>query len=158
MTPFESAPPLPGHHDAETRAVRMHLERALACLAAGDVVGARAAASMAATPAADDEIVVERDGRVYRRGGRSVSLQRRGNLRRILLALVDKRLRAPGQSLTRDEVLTAGWPGERMRADSGALRVYTTIRRLRQGGLGAALVTTDDGYLLDPRVSVRFVE
>lgn len=155
MTPFETAPPLPGHHDAEVRAVRMHLERALVCLAAGDVAGARAAASMAAAPAADDEILVERDGRAYRRGHRAVSLQRRGNLRRILLALVEKRLAQPGVALTRDEVLAAGWPGERMRADSGALRVYTTIRRLRQGGLGAALLTTDDGYLLDPRVSVR---
>src|SRR5688572_32451599 len=90
MTPFESAPPLPGQHDAATRAVRMHLERALACLAAGDVAGARAAASMAAAPAADHEIVVERDGRSYKSGARTVSLQRRGNLRRILLALVEK--------------------------------------------------------------------
>jgi hypothetical protein len=27
---------------------------------------------------------------------------------------------------------------------------------LRQGGLGTALVTTDDGYLIDPRVHVRW--
>lgn len=109
-------------------------------------------------PAPDHALVVERDGRGYAYGARTVSLQRRGNLRRILQALVEKRLSAPGCSLTRDEVLAAGWPGERMRADSGALRVYTTIRRLRQGGLGAALVTTDDGYLIDPRVSVRLIE
>jgi hypothetical protein len=33
------------------------------------------------------------------------------------------------------------------------LRVYTAVRRLRALGLGDALVTRDDGYLLSPDVA-----
>lgn len=83
-----------------------------------------------------------------------VSLLRRANLRRIVVALVEQAERAPGVALTRDQLLAAAWPGERMRTDSGAFRVYTSIRRLRALGLGHALVTRDDGYLIDPAVRI----
>ena len=42
-----------------------------------------------------------------------------------------------------------------MRPDSGATRVYTSIRRLRKSGLQGVLLTREDGYLLDPSVSLK---
>jgi hypothetical protein len=132
----------------EALVIESHLSRALACLARGDVNGARDAARAAAS-ARDGELVVDEDCRGFSFAGRNVSLLRSGRLRNIFEALVQRAEQQPGIALTRDDVLEAGWPGERMRPESGALRVYTAIRRLRQSGLGDALVTRDDGYVLD---------
>jgi hypothetical protein len=74
-------------------------------------------------------------------------------VRRVLDALVRERLARPGHALSSDALLAAGWPEERIRYESGMLRVYTAVRRLRGMGLGDVLVTRDDGYLLDPSVS-----
>jgi predicted ATPase len=101
------------------------------------------------------EMIIGSDGRYYELDGQRVSLQRQRSLRLILMALVEQAERAPGVGLTQVEVLARGWPGERMRADSGATRVYTSIRRLRRGGLSGVLLTRDDGYLLDPSIAVR---
>jgi predicted ATPase len=79
-------------------------------------------------------------------------LTRYGSLRRVLDVLVARRLEAPGVSTSAPALLEAAWPGERVRHESGMLRVYTAIRRLRALGLGDALVTRDDGYLLSPDV------
>lgn len=155
MSPFEGTRAL---ETEEARAVREHLQQALLWLARGDVGAARAAARRAADATPPDVLRVDGDGRGYAFGGRRVSLARRGSLRRILLALAEQAAARPGEALSRDEVLAAGWPGERMRAASGALRVYTAIRRLRASGLGDAILTRDDGYLLDPGVRVRVVD
>lgn len=103
------------------------------------------------------EMVVGSDGRYYELDGRRISLARQRSLRLIFLALVDEAERRPGHGLAQPEVLARGWPGEKMRADSGATRVYTSIRRLRKGGLEGVLVTRDDGYLIDPTIAVRRV-
>jgi hypothetical protein len=52
--------------------------------------------------------------------------------------------------LTWDDLLAAGWPGERMRADAGAHRVRVAISTLRKMGLRDVLRTEEDGYRLDP--------
>ena len=83
-----------------------------------------------------------------------IDLARHGSLRRVLAALVDARLSAPGQALSADALLEAGWPGEKVRYDSGMLRVYTAVRRLRRLGFEEVLLTRDDGYLL--RADVPF--
>jgi hypothetical protein len=101
------------------------------------------------------EMTVGVDGRYYEIDGTRVSLQRQRSLRLILLALVEQAERAPGVGLSQTDVLARGWPGEKMRPDSGATRVYTSIRRLRRGGLAGVLLTRDDGYLLDPSLSLR---
>ena len=87
-------------------------------------------------------------------GGESLDLARHGSLRRVLDVLVTRRLEEPGVAWTASALLEAGWPGERVRHESGMLRVYSVIRRLRALGLGNALVTRDDGYLIDPEVGV----
>jgi hypothetical protein len=87
--------------------------------------------------------------------GRKLDLQRRGPLRRVLLALLEQRRRHPGVPLSVEAVAAAGWPGERVQHESAVARVYTTVNRLRALGLGKGLVTRDDGYLLDPSLVVR---
>ena len=87
-------------------------------------------------------------------GGEPLDLARHGSLRRVLDALVTRRLEEPGVAWSASALLEAGWPGEKVRHESGMLRVYSVIRRLRALGLGAALATRDDGYLLDPAVPV----
>ena len=83
-----------------------------------------------------------------------VDLTRRRALRGVLRGLVDRRVGAPGEPMSVDDVLESGWPGERMSPESGARRVYVTINRLRKLGLGDLLLTTGDGYMLAPRVDV----
>ena len=87
-------------------------------------------------------------------GDEGVDLTRRRALRGVLHGLVEHRVRTPGAPMTLDDVLEAGWPGERMSPESGARRVYVTINRLRKLGLGELLLTTGDGYMLAPRVDI----
>lgn len=99
------------------------------------------------------------DARWFRLGdGDSVDITRRRALRGILRSLSRHRVEAPGRPLPLDDVLEAGWPGERMSPESGARRVYVTINRLRKLGLGDLVLTMGDGYMLAPRVEVVTVE
>ena len=54
-----------------------------------------------------------------------------------------------------DALQSAGWPGERMHPEAASNRVYVAITTLRKLGLKPVLVRRDDGYLLDPEVTVR---
>jgi predicted ATPase len=134
---------------ASVRFARRILVRALG--AAAPVRRERRPASVT-----DAALVVSDDGRWFRLSERrEVSLERRAALRRILAALARARVASPGSALTLDEVLAAGWPGERMSAEAGAARVYNAIQRLRRLGLDGVLRTRDDGYLLDVEISTR---
>lgn len=88
-------------------------------------------------------------------GGATLDLARRGSLRRVLDALVTRRLEAPGLAWSATALLEAGWPGDRVHHEPGMMRVYSVIRRLRALGLGDALLTRDDGYLIDPAVPIE---
>ena len=99
-----------------------------------------------------------RDGRAMTLGDARVDLARRGPLRRVLRALVEARLANDGRALSTADVLAAGWPGEKMLPESGAARVYMAVRRLRALGLEALLTTSDDGYALDPRADVAWLD
>ncbi len=87
-------------------------------------------------------------------GGTRIDLTRHGSLRRVLLALLLAHEEHADRALTADELLTAGWPEEKVLYDAGMLRVYTAVKRLRRLGLTDVLLRRDDGYLLDP--GVRF--
>lgn len=86
--------------------------------------------------------------------GQTLDLTRRGSLRRVLEALVTRRLESPGLAWSANQLLEVGWPGDRVRHEPGMMRVYSVIRRLRALGLGDLLLTRDDGYLIDPAVTV----
>ena len=99
---------------------------------------------------------VAEDDRWFRvEEGESVDLTRKRALRAVLGGLVAQHLAHPGEPLTIDGVLEAGWPGERMSPESGSRRVYVTINRLRNMGLGELLLTTGEGYMLAPQVDLR---
>jgi predicted ATPase len=100
--------------------------------------------------------VVGPEARWVRQGdGAPVDLARHGALRRVLDALVTRRIAEPGAATTAVGLLESGWPDEKVRHESGMLRVYSVVRRLRALGFGDALVTRDDGYLIDPRVRIE---
>jgi hypothetical protein len=120
-------------------AVRM-LERAL------DKMGAASAGS---------PLVVGPECRWFTAGNARVNLMRRGPMRLVLEALVRHRLDHPGEALRQDELLRAGWPGERVMAEAGSKRVRVAVAMLRRLGLEGVLVTRDDGYLIEAGVEVR---
>lgn len=134
-------------------------ELALCVRRADDVSWPRKLAALAAfepAPPRAHTLRLSRDGRTLELSGRPVDFSRRGPLRRVLLALVEARLDEPGRALSAVEVQAAGWPGEKMYPESGAARVYMAVRRLRELGLEAALLTRDEGYALDPALDVAW--
>jgi hypothetical protein len=96
-------------------------------------------------------LVISSDGRWFQLpAGPKITLMRRRSLRLVLRRLLEERLARPGSALSVDELLAAGWPGERVVPHAGAARVYVAISTLRKMGLRDFLVSRDDGYLLDP--------
>ncbi len=74
--------------------------------------------------------------------------------RLVLARLVRQHVDAPGRALSLGDLFAAGWPGERIAAKAAANRVYVTLTKLRQLGLGGLLQSRDDGFLLDPAAIV----
>ena len=92
-------------------------------------------------------LAISADRRRFRAGGREVDLVRRGPLARVFAALVAR----AGGVATGDELIAAGWPGERIQPEAARLRLYNAIAALRSLGLRGLLVTTDGGYRLEAR-------
>jgi tetratricopeptide (TPR) repeat protein len=94
---------------------------------------------------ADARIVVMPDGTEH-------DFSRRGPLRLIVLELA--RRSHIDQVMSVDDVIQAGWPGEMISPDAARLRVYTTIKRMRNIGFSDLIETTDEGYRLHPGLKV----
>jgi hypothetical protein len=104
-------------------------------------------------------LAVGAEGGWFRLPGEAlVSLERWRSLQRVLARLADERHERPGASLSVEELVLAGWPGERMLARAGATRVYTAIASLRRLGLRDVLMSTDQGYMLAPGVPIELAE
>lgn len=102
-------------------------------------------------------LLLRRDGReVTTPDGTTHDFTRRGPLRLIVLELADRA--EDGNVMSVDDVVAAGWPDEKILPDAARLRVYTTIKRLRNLGFADLLETTDAGYRLDPGVQVRWAD
>lgn len=91
--------------------------------------------------------VLRIDSKGFTLGSLHVSLERRHALRRIVHAL------GTGETLDWTALLDAGWPGEQVRAESGAHRVRVAISTLRKLGL-SPLLTVEAGYRLDPKIPI----
>jgi hypothetical protein len=76
-------------------------------------------------------------------------------LRRIVTALVERHRTAPGATLTLQELVEAGWPGERPIAEAGANRVYVALTHLRRMGMRDIIERCTDGYRISARASIR---
>jgi predicted ATPase len=83
-----------------------------------------------------------------------MDLRRRGPARRILAALLTKRLDAPGVPLDATALVAAGWPGDRSSHDALLTRLYTIVRELRRLGLADLIVTVGEGYVIDAASTV----
>jgi hypothetical protein len=90
--------------------------------------------------------------------GVTVDLGRRKPLRLLLARLAEARLAMPGHKLSLKDLQDAGWPNERVLPEAGAARVYTAVRALRDLGLRDVLLTSPDGYFLDPSVETVYVD
>lgn len=91
-------------------------------------------------------------------GGAAVDLRPRRPLRRMLWSLVEHRRGGEAGALSVDELLDSGWPGERVIPEAGTHRVRVAISTLRKLGLKGVLITGEDGYLLDPAVTLHVLE
>lgn len=89
--------------------------------------------------------------------GGEVDLETRYVLRRLLLAFCASHDAHPGRTMTLDELIEVGWPDERMAYESGTRRVYSAIRNLRKIGFDEVLLTGENGYLIDPDVTIVMV-
>lgn len=87
------------------------------------------------------------------RDGTRVPIDRRPS-RRVLLALLHAQQTTPGRALSTDELLEAGWPGERPLREAGLNRIYVAISALRALGLRDLLQRDELGYRLDPAVAI----
>jgi predicted ATPase len=132
--------------------MRRRLERALDRMSATDSLGLVA---RRVQQDQDNALVVAADGAWFRApGGKRVDIARRPNLNRVLVSLTMRRVAASGQALSLEDIMRAGWPGDKARHSSAVNRARVTLARLRKLGLGDLLVTTKDGYLLDPNVPI----
>ena len=89
--------------------------------------------------------------------GEVVSIARWRPLQRLLERLAERREIAPGEPLSVEALVAAGWPGERMLSKAGATRVYTAIASLRRIGLRDMLVRDERGYSLRTDVAISRV-
>ena len=95
------------------------------------------------------------DSRTFRvPGGEMVSLGRRRLLIRLLDILTSKRLSEPGTPISAYDLIEGMWPDERMLHEAALNRLYFQVTTMRKAGLDAILLSTPEGYLLDPEVDV----
>lgn len=123
-----------------------------------DADGYRRFLARCAEDPARDALVLELspDGDEVRMpSGDRVAVGRRRPLQRILFALARAHAAGP-RPLTRSELIEAGWPGERLRADAAASRVYVALNELRKLGLEQALDRYDGGWRISPWTEVRW--
>ncbi len=76
--------------------------------------------------------------------------------RRIVTALAELHRRSPEAVLTMQEVLEAGWPGERPIPEAGANRVYVALAQLRRMGMRDLIERTEGGYRFAPGARIQF--
>ncbi|MFO0548513.1 MAG: tetratricopeptide repeat protein [Polyangiaceae bacterium] len=96
--------------------------------------------------------VVRKGARAFRlpHATSDVDLSKRVPLQRILLALAERRVSAPGETMDLYEIIAAGWPGERIAERAAHNRVHVALTTLRKLGLRDHLVSEAGGYLLRP--------
>lgn len=86
-------------------------------------------------------------------GQARVNLSRRKAIRLILNALAQQT-----SPLDVYDLFDLGWPGQAIAPELAAERVYWAVRSLRQLGLQDILLTTDDGYVLHPDITIQWAE
>jgi hypothetical protein len=88
-------------------------------------------------------------------GGKRINLQRRAVHRRLVERLVRERLASPGTPVNVADLVTAGWPAEKLTDASAQNRLHVALATLRADGLRDHLKRVPLGYMLDPTIEVR---
>jgi tetratricopeptide (TPR) repeat protein len=89
--------------------------------------------------------------------GTRVELGRKHALRRLLVFLAQRHAADDKTPLSAADLISAGWPGERIQKHAAANRLRVALHTLRRMGLADLLVTHADGYHFDPRASLELV-
>jgi len=105
---------------------------------------------------ADTALIVDPQGSYLIKAGERVELQRRGPMRRILVALMKAHQQSPGQVVSTDELFAQGWPDQKIARESAKKRVYTAIWTLRSLALEEDIISGEGGYLLHPARQCRW--
>jgi predicted negative regulator of RcsB-dependent stress response len=101
-------------------------------------------------------LVVARDGAWFALAGQpAVSLPAHGAARRVLKALAEARVTGATDGVSHEQIVAAGWPGQRVLAEAAALRVRAVIKQLRRAGLAELVVTLNGAYALSQQREVR---
>lgn len=107
----------------------------------------------------NESLVVDQEGNWFDTpAAPRADLSQRPTLRRIVAFLAERRRNHPGEGVTHDDLVAAGWPDESLVGESGINRVYAAITTLRNAGLRDILVAAEDGYLLTPTLPMITVE
>lgn len=83
-----------------------------------------------------------------------IDLRRRPLLGRLLVALATNRLQEATGGLRTCDLVDRGWPGERMREDAAANRLYVALSELRKLGLSQHFSNTRERYRLSEQTAV----
>lgn len=103
-------------------------------------------------------LLVASDGAWLRAPGKPrANLAPKKVLRRLVNALVERRLTTPAVPLSRSELVHAGWPGERVAGAAASNRLQVALAQLRKLGLERTLLRRGDGYQLDPQVALHVI-
>jgi hypothetical protein len=105
--------------------------------------------------AGDGVLRIARDGStLVLPDGSRVVCPGRGKLQRILRTLAEARHRTPGEVVAATTLVRAGWPDERLDADSAQNRLHVALDSIRKLGLRPFLLRGSGGWLLAPSVPV----
>ncbi|MFN3199393.1 MAG: hypothetical protein ACE366_13400 [Bradymonadia bacterium] len=85
-----------------------------------------------------------------------VDLSRRVSLRRILRALVIQHIDHPGETLSFDQLVSVGWPGERIILRAARNRLHVALSTLRR--FGVQIEFHESGWRLPPHIKVTWAE
>jgi tetratricopeptide (TPR) repeat protein len=107
----------------------------------------------------DQSLIVASDHSWLRgpRARRSV-LSSKKVLRRLLGALIERRLSVPATPLSIAELVEHGWPNERVTARAAGNRLQVGLAELRKRGLARVLTRSDTGYMLDAAVPLLTID
>jgi predicted ATPase len=149
-----------GQREAELATVRrakgrVPLQLRMALVVAEAMRQQQTAAEGRVTPTSEQVLTIGAEGGCFSLGGERIDLSRRRILRRLLRRLAQQRRDAPNVSVAASELIEAGWPGQRVSAKAGSNRLRNAISTLRRLGLGDALQSRREGYLIAPEVPVQ---
>lgn len=99
-------------------------------------------------------LIIDKRARAYRPPGQIewFDMSRRETPFRLLTALVEQRLEAPGVPLDPDDLFSLVWPDEQIMPDAAQNRMYVTVSALRRDGLKDVIKKEASGYLIDDEV------